>query len=393
MYNIILLQYNPSWTNCSVSQVSHSLSNYVFIVKNNETKETVIVRNYIMKPSVLPSVIQKIGDLGFGPKLLFHCEQGTVEEFIDGRKMTYVEMMSDEYSCQIAKQMKRLHEAGFVHLDLHHNNMLIDVVGMVRFIDYEYCETATDENCRLDIANHFCEWSYDYDRDDWFMPKSVNKEDDYRIHFLRHYLGFESTAQHLLDIQNAINVMHCRWIDWAISYYETTKAELYMNYARERSKVNDFVYNIYGKTVYVDGTFDLFHSGHITFLKNARARASVICKKLIVGVMSDKAVASYKRVPIQNALERGAVLRELAIVDEVIIDAPYEDEFDADFLDKHKIDIVIYGGDPKLGANALGRWQHHYREAIQRGIMISVDYTEGFSTTDIINRIRKRDFE
>ena len=386
MYNIILHQYNPSWTNCSVSQISHALSNYVFCVKNNETNEIVIVRKYIMEPRVSSSVIAQIGALGFGPKLLFHCDQGTVEEFIDGRKMTHAEMLSVEYSSQIAKQMKRLHEAGFVHLDLHHNNMLIDETNTVRFIDYEYCENTTDENCRLDIANHFCEWLYDYDTEDWFVPKPLENATQHMIQFLRHYHGCEPTAQQLLDIQNAMNIMHGRWIEWALSYYETTKTEIYMNYAQERAKVNDFIYNTYGKTVYVDGTFDLLHSGHITLLK--KARASVICKKLIVGVMSDKAVESYKRVPIQNAVERGAILRELAIVDEVVIDAPFEDKFDAEFLDKHKIDVVIYGGDPKLGTSALGRWQYHYREAIQRNIMKPVDYTNGYSTSDIIDRIR-----
>lgn len=388
MYAIILSQYNPSWTNYSVSKVSHSLSNYVFIVKNNETNETVIVRKYIMNPRVSPSIITQIGVLGFGPKLLFHCREGTVEEFIYGRKMTYAEMMSDEYSSQIAKQLKRLHEAGFVHLDLHHNNMMIDNDNIVRFIDYEYCDNATEYNRKLDISNHFCEWAYDYDNEDWFVPKPTNNMTQYMIRFLGHYLGFEPTAQQLLDIQNSMNIIHSRWIEWALSYYETTKTEVYINYAIERAKVNDFIYNKYGKTVYVDGTFDLLHSGHITLLK--KARASVICRKLIVGVMSDNAVESYKRIPIQNAVERGAILRELAIVDEVIIDAPYEDEFDADFLDRHQIDIVIYGGDPKLGTNALGRWQNHYREAIKRDIVRYVNYTEGYSTSDIIDRIRNK---
>ena len=366
--------------------MSHALSNYVFCVRNNDTNETVIVRQYIMPPRVSPSVIAQIGALGFGPKLLFHCDQGTVEEFIDGRKMTHAEMISDEYMSQIAGIMKRLHDAGFVHLDLHHNNMLIDDAGIVRFLDFEYCDTATEQNRRLDIANHVCEQSYDYDTADWFVPKTMDHT--YKLQFIRHYIGCEPSAQQFMDIQDAMDVMHCRWTDWALAYYETTGSDIYMKYARERAAISPAVFERYGKTVYVDGTFDLLHSGHIALLK--KARSSVICKKLIVGVMSDKAVASYKRVPIQNAVERGAILSELAIVDAVVVDAPYEDEFDAGFLDKHAIDVVVYGGDPKLGTSALGRWQHHYRFAIQRGIMRPVDYTEGFSTSDIIARVKSR---
>jgi cytidyltransferase-like protein len=385
MYSTILHLYNPHWTNCYVTQFLHALSNYVFIVHNNDTNEKVIIRKYILQPRISPSIISHIGSLGFGPKLLFHCEEGTVEEFIDGRKMTHAEMISDDYSKQIACQLKNLHQAGYTHLDLHHNNMLIDNTNTVRFIDYEYCEDATPDNCILDIANHFCEWSYDYDRKDWFVLKPIDNAMQHMIQFVRHYLGTEPSAQYILDIQNAMNISHRRWIDWALVYYETTKNEIYMKYANERAKVNDIIYNIYGKTVYVDGTFDLLHTGHITLLK--KARASVICKKLIVGVMSDAAVTSYKRVPIQNAIERGAILKEIKIVDEVVVDAPFEDEFVSEFLDKHKIDIVIYGGDPKLGTAALGRWQHHYREAIQRNIMKPVEYTVGYSTSDIIARI------
>jgi thiamine kinase-like enzyme len=242
MYNTILHLYNPNWINCAVTQVSHALSNYVFIVHNNDTNETVIIRKYMSPPRVSLSVISHIGTLGYGPKILFSCEEGTVEEFIDGRKMTYAEMISDVYSKQVACQLKLLHQAGYTHLDLHHNNMLIDSTNTVRFIDYEYCQDASNDNCILDIANHFCEWSYDYDTTDWFLLKPIDNSIQHMIRFVHNYLGTEPNAQYILDIQNAMNISHRKWIDWALSYYEITKNEIYMKYANERSMVNDIIY-------------------------------------------------------------------------------------------------------------------------------------------------------
>jgi cytidyltransferase-like protein len=387
--NHILSSYNPDWNDCDIRQFHHALSNRVFMVRNNKTNETVIVREYIIKPTIDYDIIQKIGDLGHGPKILFRCETGTVEEFIPGRKMSYQEMVSDNYSPKIALQMRKLHDAGFAHLDLHHNNMIIDDNDNVRLIDFEYFQELTEETRKLDIANHFCEWMYDYDTEDWFKIKRM---DDNRrnqmIYFIAHYLGEEPSAKYMNEITETMNVSHIKWMDWALTYYANTGADVYMKYANERATVSEHILDRYGKTVYVDGTFDLLHSGHIALLK--KARSSVICKKLIVGVMSDKAVESYKRIPIQNSAERGAILKELAIVDDVVIDAPFEDELTADWLDKHKIDIVVYGGDPKLGTSALGRWQHHYRAAIARGIMKPVEYTDGYSTSDIIGRISQR---
>ena len=68
------------------------------------------------------------------------------------------------------------------------------------------------------------------------------------------------------------------------------------------------------KVIYVDGTFDLIHTGHIEFFKE--------CKKygnyLIVGVLSDKNVQSYKREPIINLDNRCFMLENIEIVDKVI---------------------------------------------------------------------------
>ena len=60
--------------------------------------------------------------------------------------------------------------------------------------------------------------------------------------------------------------------------------------------------------VYVDMAADLFHYGHVAFLRRARELGDF----LIVGVHSDETLASYKRWPILSMLERiGAPTKSL----------------------------------------------------------------------------------
>jgi len=67
---------------------------------------------------------------------------------------------------------------------------------------------------------------------------------------------------------------------------------------------------------YTQGTFDLFHIGHLNVLENARAH----CDSLIVGVNSDELVKEYKNKDVIVAVEeRARILSALKCVDKVII--------------------------------------------------------------------------
>lgn len=136
--------------------------------------------------------------------------------------------------------------------------------------------------------------------------------------------------------------------------------------------------------VYVDGTFDLIHSGHIDFLKKAKSYGSY----LIVGLMADDCVETYKRMPFLTLKDRTIMMENLKIVDKVISPAPFYNSkygnLNSNFLDEHKIDKVVYAGE-------IGSWNIHYQEAIDREIMINFPYgKDNLSTTKIINNIKKR---
>ncbi len=134
------------------------------------------------------------------------------------------------------------------------------------------------------------------------------------------------------------------------------------------------------KKVYVDMVGDLFHWGHVEILRRARALGD----HLAVGVISDSVAASYKRLPVMTMEERIAVIEACRFVDSVIPDAPFT--VTAEFIDLHAISLVVHGSD--LSAAAL---EDMYGEALGLGKLRILDYTEGISTSEIIDRIRRHD--
>jgi cytidyltransferase-like protein len=124
---------------------------------------------------------------------------------------------------------------------------------------------------------------------------------------------------------------------------------------------------------------DLFHPGHVEFLRQARALGD----ELVVGLHSDATVASYKRPPILTADERLLMVASCRYVDEVIPDAPLA--VTADLIDRHRIDLVVHGDD--FGSEAMERF---YRVPMDMGVFRTVPYTAGISTSEILDRVEKR---
>ena len=133
------------------------------------------------------------------------------------------------------------------------------------------------------------------------------------------------------------------------------------------------------KIVYVDIVGDLFHYGHIRFLKQAKEHGDI----LIVGLMSDEECIQYKRKPFLNINERRETIEACKYVDKVIVNAPMP--ITEEFIDKYNIDYVCHGDD--MNKESLEYW---YSVPIKLNKFILTKYTKSISTTDIINRIKNR---
>ena len=95
--------------------------------------------------------------------------------------------------------------------------------------------------------------------------------------------------------------------------------------------------------VWINGAFDLLHSGHIAFLKQAKKQGDY----LIVGLNSDSSIKKYKSKdrPIENQEKRRKKLLDTGIADEVII---FDEPNPIEIIKEIKPDIIIRGHDQKI---------------------------------------------
>lgn len=95
------------------------------------------------------------------------------------------------------------------------------------------------------------------------------------------------------------------------------------------------------KVGYTQGSYDMFHIGHLNILKNAKS----ICDYLIVGVNSDDLMRSYKnKSPIIPEHERMMIISHVDYVDEVHI---VNTRDKVELLEQYKFDVLVIGDDNK----------------------------------------------
>ena len=119
--------------------------------------------------------------------------------------------------------------------------------------------------------------------------------------------------------------------------------------------------------VYTSGTFDLFHSNHLSLLK----RAKQLCKMLIVGVNTDELVCSYKNPPTIPFEERIAIVDALSCVDMAI---PQKTLDHSETLEKINADCFVVGDD----------WYPKYDYLREHGVpVVYLPYGLGVSTSSL----------
>ena len=130
--------------------------------------------------------------------------------------------------------------------------------------------------------------------------------------------------------------------------------------------------------VYADMVADLFHRGHLEFIRKIR-RMYPDCR-LVIGVHSDEVVSRYKRIPIFSHNDRVEIVKSIKGVDAVMPDAPLV--ITKEFIDSNNIDVVVHGSD-------MEGFEASYRVPTQMGIMRIVSYYRGISTSEVIDKCRQ----
>lgn len=142
--------------------------------------------------------------------------------------------------------------------------------------------------------------------------------------------------------------------------------------ARERQALREAGRSL----VFTNGTFDILHAGHVTYLDFARRQGDA----LVVGLNADASVRRYKgdRRPVNPETERALVLASLECVDYVVI---FDEDEPRDLIEAILPDVLVKGAD----------WAHYVsgRDVVEAhgGKVVLADLVNGKSTTGTIQRI------
>src|ERR1700744_2125823 len=134
------------------------------------------------------------------------------------------------------------------------------------------------------------------------------------------------------------------------------------------------------KVVFTNGVFDLLHIGHITYL----AKAAELGDKLIIGLNSDTSVKRIKGEdrPVNDQNSRAALLAALFFVDAIVV---FEEDTPINLITALMPDILVKGADYSI-ENIVGA-----KEVMANGGEVkTINFVEGYSSTSIIQKIRKQ---
>lgn len=136
-----------------------------------------------------------------------------------------------------------------------------------------------------------------------------------------------------------------------------------------------------GLRIYTGGTFDLFHSGHVQFLRKCKNLGNVT-----VALNTDDFILKYKgKLPIMSYAERESVLLACRYVDSVIPNYGGPDSKPS--IVKAKAELIVIGSD-WARKDYYKQMQFSQDWLDEQGIGLAyIPYTEGISSTQIKRRL------
>jgi phosphoenolpyruvate phosphomutase len=135
------------------------------------------------------------------------------------------------------------------------------------------------------------------------------------------------------------------------------------------------------KQVYVGMSADLVHPGHLNILKKAADLGEVT-----VGLLTDQAIASYKRVPFMTFEQRKQVIENIKGVSQVVPQTTLDYRHN---LTQLRPDHVVHGDDWKEGVQQKTRQQVIDCLAQWGGSLVEVPYTDGISSTQLQHAMKE----
>ncbi|ADR22032.1 hypothetical protein MATR_03340 [Marivirga tractuosa] len=133
------------------------------------------------------------------------------------------------------------------------------------------------------------------------------------------------------------------------------------------------------KVVFTNGCFDILHLGHVDYLEKAGTKGD----KLIVALNTDASVSKLKGPtrPVNNQEARARIIAALSFVDAVVF---FSEQTPISLIKQLIPDVLVKGSDYKI-SNIVGA------DVVMGngGKVETIELVEGYSTTNIINKINQ----
>jgi len=136
------------------------------------------------------------------------------------------------------------------------------------------------------------------------------------------------------------------------------------------------------KRVYIGMSADLIHQGHLNIIHEGLKLGEVI-----IGLLTDEAIAGYKRLPLIAFNERKLIVENLKGVTKVV---PQNTLDYVPNLKELKPDFVVHGDDWKTGVQKEVRQRVIDTLVEWGGELVEPKYTKGISSTDLINAVKSQ---
>lgn len=142
------------------------------------------------------------------------------------------------------------------------------------------------------------------------------------------------------------------------------------------------------RVIYVDGAWDMFHCGHVEFLKDVSKRGDYV----IVGIHGDSVVNKRRggNLPLMNLHERLLSVLGCKFTNDVLIDAPLE--ITPDMIASLRITEVLHGTESDHNDGDVG-FDDRYRYPREMGIFRTVNSPSDFKLENIVSRIQNKHAE
>ncbi|KAG5495389.1 hypothetical protein GH5_03050 [Leishmania sp. Ghana 2012 LV757] len=182
------------------------------------------------------------------------------------------------------------------------------------------------------------------------------------------------TKNHMLKSVDEVQLENCLFEHSPTMHYLTTSRKIVQFSNNTSPKSGD-------RIVYVDGSFDLFHIGHIRVLQRARELGDYV----IAGVYEDQVVNEQKgkNYPIMNLNERVLGVLSCRYVDEVVMGVPLD--VSKEVIDGLHINVVVSGKFSDAAVEQAGNTAYKVPKAM--GIYHEVDSGCTLSTDSLIDRV------